>query len=712
MTSAVRTRLARVTDTQRRRFGYGVVAFIVAFVLVDIALAIADTDPGGVLETLLLGTTLTAVIIVSLRAQPRNGAVWTLTWASLFGMLSDAGGRIGEVLTDTTYTAIASGEVTDAPSSLPPLAAMGFAFASTLWIPGVFLLAIHLLILFPNGAAASPRWRRVTWVAGLTMAIMTVAGLVNTAPWVDRTYAEIFANDLSPGPFSYLMLVLMALSLAAAVHLVRRYRASEGAERLQYRWVTWALALFVLNIFFGYWLPGDLGPFVSTLVIANIGVSIGIAITRYGLYNIDLVVSRSFTYGALAAFIAGVYVAVVVGLGTVAGGDSSFALSIAATVLVAFLFQPVRRRVERWANRLVYGKRATPYEVLVRFSRRSSELSDEELLRRIPQLIADGTGAVEAVLWIGSESGFRSAATWPEGTSDRTLPASSQFIDPEADYSLPVFHDGELLGGISLSKAGGESITPAEETLLADLAAGLGLALRNAGLTRLLRNQVAVLQESRERILAAADNARRTLERDLDSGPQQELVALKVKLGPTKKLAEQAGAEKAAGLLSQLESEAGEAIQAVRDFAGGIYPPLLEADGLAAAIRQQAQRGALPVTVEADKIGRYPRDIEAAVYFTVLEALQNTAKYAEASSASVALRDGGEMLSFEVRDDGRGFDPGSIPTGAGLTGMADRIDTVGGSLSIASSPTSGTAVRGTIPITLEPADTRPAMEAV
>lgn len=698
MTSAIRTRLDRITDTQRRRFGFVVLAVFVAFVAIDITIAIAEADPGGVLETLLLGATFTAVIGILLRAQPRNGAVWTLTWAAFFGFLSDAGASVGEFLSDTTYTAVANGDVSAAPSSLAPLAAVGFAFASTTWIPGVFLLAIHLLILFPSGKAVSRRWRRVMWAAGTTMAVMTVAGLANTAPWVDNPYKEIFANDLSPGPFSILMVVLMASALAAAAHLVRRYRASEGAERLQYRWVTWALALFVLNTFFGFWLPGDLGPLVSTLVIANIGVSIGIAITRFGLYNIDIVVSRSITYGGLAAFIAGVYVALVVGVGSALGGDSNFGLSIAATILVAMAFEPARRWVARRANRLVYGDRATPYEVLVRFTQRSSELSDEELVGRIPQLIADGTGAATAAVWLKASNGFRSAASWPPDTPSRHINGSDHFTDPEAAYSLPVFHDGELLGGLSLTKQAGDAITPVEEALLRDLAAGMGLALRNAGLTTQLREQVADLEESRERILAAADAARRALERDLDSGPQQQLVALKVKLGPTRKLAEQLGAAKTAGLLAQLEKEAGDAIQAVRDFASGIYPPLLEAEGLAVAITEQANKAAIPITVRSDGVGRHPRDAEAAVYFAVMEALQNTAKYAGATTATVSLSVAGGRLQFEVRDDGQGFDASSVSAGSGLAGMADRLDTVGGEVQVESTPGRGTIVTGSVPV--------------
>lgn len=539
MNLSPRRLLAGLEDRSRRRIGFGMIVVAVASALAGAALAIIEREPARVVENLVLGLTFGGVLAVALRAQPRNGAVWTMTWAVFFGVTSQISGNVAEAISDLTYTAIELGEVTVSPSSINPLAALGFGYRSVGWLPGAFLFAIHLLILFPDGKTESVLWRRVARATAVMIAIMVVAGLINTGPWVDTTYDEIFENDMSPGLFSVLMLPLMAAALGAMVSLIRRYRKSSGEERLQYRWVTWALAIYVLNIFSFGWLPETLAGFLSTAALANIAIAFGIAITRYRLYSIDTVVSRSITYGALAVFIGGIYIALVVVIGAVLGGDSSFGLSIAATVLVAIAFEPARRRVERWANRLVYGERATPYEVLARFSRRSSELSDEELMARTPQLIVDGTGAASATLWIRTDRGFRSAATWPEGSPARALGPDIDFHDPRANYSLPVFHDGELLGGISLDKAGGETITPAEESLLRDLAAAMGLALRNAGLTGQLRQQVTDLEESRERILAAADAARRALERDLDSGPLQQLVALKVKLGPTRKRAEQ-----------------------------------------------------------------------------------------------------------------------------------------------------------------------------
>lgn len=574
--------------------------------------------------------------------------------------------------------------------------------------PTIWLI-VAIWLLFPDGRTSTALDRKLLWGSGFLAGAVMLSGLFATPQVLpeSKSYPHPFVDDgTAQGVYDFGgvgTILLFFFGIFVAVRLIRRMRHGDPNERRQALWIAVAVILNVIVLMLNvaiaplgtedraFWL-------IDSVAIVLIPLAIGVAIFRYRLYDIDTIINRSVTFGALALFIGGVYVAIVVGVGELLGGNAGFGLSIVASVLVALAFQPVRRWVERWANRLVYGERATPYEVLVRFSRRSAELSDEELLARIPQLIVDGTGAATATLWTRTDDGFRTGSVWPVDTAGRRLEGAARFEDPEADYSLPVFHDGELLGGLSLVKAGGETMTPAEEELLADLASGMGLALRNARLTGELRRQVADLEASRERVLTAADAARRALENDLDSGPQQQLVALKVKLGPTRKRAEQFGDEKLAGVLAQLEKDAGDAIQAVRDFAAGIYPPLLEAEGLAAAITQQAHKAAIPITVHADGAGRYSRETEAAVYFTVLEALQNTAKYAEAQSASVTLAANGDRLLFEVRDDGHGFDPTSVASGAGLAGMTDRLDTVGGEVRVQSTPGEGTVVTGSVPI--------------
>jgi signal transduction histidine kinase len=196
--------------------------------------------------------------------------------------------------------------------------------------------------------------------------------------------------------------------------------------------------------------------------------------------------------------------------------------------------------------------------------------------------------------------------------------------------------------------------------------------------------------------VAAQDEERRRLERNLHDGAQQNLVALKVKLGLAESFAEKDPA-KAKELVTQLKADADDALETLRDLARGIYPPLLADKGLAAALESQARKATLPVTVDAPGIGRYPQDIEAAVYFCCLEALQNVQKYAGAGTATVRLVENDGTLQFEVEDDGAGFDTSTVKKGSGLTNMSDRLDALGGAATIDSAPGQGARLRGTLP---------------
>jgi signal transduction histidine kinase len=208
------------------------------------------------------------------------------------------------------------------------------------------------------------------------------------------------------------------------------------------------------------------------------------------------------------------------------------------------------------------------------------------------------------------------------------------------------------------------------------------------------------LQESRRRIVTAQDERARKLERDIHDGAQQQLVALSVKLGLAEQLASR-DADKTTRLLAELKSDTADALENVRDLARGIYPPVLADHGLAAALEAQARKSPIPVRLSANGSGRYPPEIEAAIYFCCLEALQNIAKYAEANDATIRLGRSNGDLTFEVTDDGRGFDPATVE-GSGLTNMRDRVEAVGGALDVSSTPGSGTTVRGRIPVERAP----------
>jgi signal transduction histidine kinase len=231
-------------------------------------------------------------------------------------------------------------------------------------------------------------------------------------------------------------------------------------------------------------------------------------------------------------------------------------------------------------------------------------------------------------------------------------------------------------------------MNPAKDKLVRDLALQAGLVLRNVRLIEELRG-------SRQRLVAAQDEERRKIERNIHDGVQQQLVALAVKLRLTKALVtkDPAAAERS---LEELQAET-TTLEDLRDLARGIYPPLLADQGLPAALEAQSRKSSTPVTVDADSIGRFSRDVEAAVYFCVLEALNNVAKYAGASRANVRLTNGAGQLRFEVEDDGTGFDTLNTGYGTGLQGMADRLDAIGGALTVMSAPGAGTTIGGLVP---------------
>ena len=203
------------------------------------------------------------------------------------------------------------------------------------------------------------------------------------------------------------------------------------------------------------------------------------------------------------------------------------------------------------------------------------------------------------------------------------------------------------------------------------------------------------MRASRARIVAASDEARRNVERDLHDGAQQYLVLLELKLGMlTRAVADD---PEASALAAEVRDDLARALAELRDLAHGIYPAVLESDGLAAALRAAAERASMAVAVESDGLGRYPQELEAAIYFCCMEALQNAAKHAgEGAKATVRLNQVDGRVHFEVADDGRGYDSGSIRPSSGLQNMADRIGALGGELRIESAPGSGTTVSGSV----------------
>ncbi|HEY9289411.1 MAG TPA: histidine kinase [Candidatus Dormibacteraeota bacterium] len=569
----------------------------------------------------------------------------------------------------------------------PQLPALGLIhwLSGWSWSVPVTLALFFLPLLFPDGRPLSP-WM---WLAGAAVVIGFALAFAG------RPIGEFLA---------------ITGNIAAIASLVIRYQRGGPDEKQQIRW--FALALVVVAIVSIAGVVVGLTVYHNSTVVFNpyfdvliplaftgLAISIGIAVMRYRLYDIDVFIRQALVYGALVVIISIVYFITVVSVGSRLGvprNDPAGAVAIGA--MVALAFQPLRRLLQRLASRLVYGKRATPYEVLSRFSHQMGDMvASDELPRQMARVLAEGTGADRATVWLRVGDELRQAASWPEVESRiATLPLSDGELPPIAGAaeSVPVRYQGELLGALAVAKR--QPMSGTERRLLSDLGQESGLVLKNARLTAELVQRLDELQASRERLITAQDTARRQLERNIHDGAQQNLVALKLKIALARRLAE-SNPVAAQAALDELTGETNEAIETLRELARGLYPPILAQEGLVAAIESQARRLSIPVEVSGGPLPRLPQEMEASVYFCVLEALQNVAKHSGASRASVSVEQSAGRLVFSVADDGRGLDPAKAKSGSGMQNMRDRVEVLGGRFQVESSPGAGTRVVGSIP---------------
>jgi signal transduction histidine kinase len=617
--------------------------------------------------------------------QPRNTIGWLLLAIPLIGML---GFFVGDYATQA---------LTTDPGSLP----FGRAAA---WLDRWLIVAalgvfIPLFLLFPDGHVPSRRWRPALWLV-VVSTTLTIVGFALTpgpltgafADLVDSGVTNPLGIDTLAGPIATITafggFLMLASAIVSGAAIVVRFRHASGEVRQQIKWLAFVGVAFLLEIPLTIAVDaishsdtaGDVMFLVgfATLII-GIPLACGVAILKYRLYDLDVVVRKTVVFGLLAVFIAVVYAAVVGLLGALVGGVSNSVASFVAATVLAIAFQPARERARRVADRLVYGQRATPYEVLTAFSSRVGEAyAADDVLPRMASVLATGTGADSATVWLRVGTELHPVATYPPDA------------EPRRDHTVEVTHQGESLGELSVVLPPSDPIGPAKDKLIRDLAAQAGLVLRNVRLIEELR-------ASRQRLVAAQDEERRRIERNLHDGVQQQLVALNVQLGL---LARATGEQdpKIAEMATAMQGRATEALEDLRDLARGIYPPLLADRGLGAALEAQARKAAVPTTVEAGGVGRYPQEVEAAVYFCLLEALNNTAKYAHASHASITLAQANGHVTFTVTDDGVGFDASGSSYGTGLQGMRDRLDAIGGSLAVKSAPGEGTTVTGLVPV--------------
>ena len=577
------------------------------------------------------------------------------------------------------------------------------------------------LLLFPDGHLRSPRWRIALILTAVGAGLMTLGavGEIHKYAGTTRIQAPAWAADL-PGIKGFFAagFVLAAIAAVAGIAaLFLRFRAASSDERQSIRLLVgmtatmgFVTAIAAIIVFASRGAEWSWIAIVLAFLVDGFGVLIGIpmaaaaAVLTYGLYDVGVVMKKTVVYALLVGIFAILLalIAVVLSplalLGT-AGVDQTARSEVIVTriltgvAIFALVFAIGFRRVKRIARRVVYGRRATPYEAMAAFGERLGETySTEDVLPRMAEIVRASTGAETARVWLHVGAELRPVAASPgESPAIATVEVTDDELPAiDALRTFPVRDRGELLGALTVAMPIAEPLSKDGEKLVIDLAGQAGLVLRNV---RLIQE----VQESRRRIVAAQDERARKLERDIHDGAQQQLVSLSVKLGLAEQLITR-DPEKARALLGELKTEAGDAMTNLRDLARGIYPPLLADKGLAEAIGSQARKSTVPTTVLGGDVGRHAPEIEAAVYFCTLEALQNVAKYAHASKATVSVQRIDGHLAFEITDDGSGFDVDGARHGSGLQGMSDRVEALGGRLDVRSAPGRGTTIAGRVPV--------------
>lgn len=645
----------------------------------------------------LLTASIVAAVIVW--RQPGNRVSWAIGPTVLLGAIVVFSGQY------------AFHGLSVVPGSLPLAETAARLQPLTAPIPmGILLMAL----IFPDGHLKSRRWRPLAFLIPVVYLADLVERLDNPYPLNVSLLGQLPVPVTMPPsawPVGSLLSWIgpwqgwaeVALGVAVAIYLILRLLGARGETRLQLKWFTYTIAIGVVALLAS---QAD-SPLVRGVIDANtlhaiaiwaglaqlvvfavlLPGAIGLAILRYRLYDIDVVISRTILYGGLAVFVAGTYGVVVGGIGTLLGqgAGASPLLSILAIALAAALLEPVRSRLQGLANVAIYGRRTSPYQVLSDFARGIGRAEPSDvLLPRMAQLLRDGTAAARVEVWVRVGDRLHRAATAPpEVQLVGTVSNVDELAHAGAEIRA-VFHEGELLGALTLIKPRGEKLNTAEQRLLDDLASQAGLVFSRYRLVEELR-------ESRARIVAAQDLERRLLERNLHDGAQQRFVNALLALG----LAQADSSDRSPDLVETATDEVKAGLTELRNLARGLHPALLAESGLHAALVALADRIPIVTMVRAAGDRRYPEPVEVTAYYIVAEALANAAKHSGASAIDVTIGERGGRLRLEIADDGVGG--ADLTRGSGLIGLQDRASAIGGSLAVESPRGAGTVVRAELP---------------
>jgi signal transduction histidine kinase len=694
---------APAARVQARLWLPGAVAFAACVALVVVSLVAAPLVGHRALGVL-IGAAIVCTAaggLATLARAPRLG--WLVTVGALVAAVAAAGSRLALTHADSVHS------VPHVVATVAALAAMA--------------VSVHGLLALPDGVLGR-RSRQVGVGLWYAAALVVAIALTTTA------------HVLAPWPTA-LVWLLAVCSTLPAVHA--RYLAAPASGRERMQWLAVGAVLgselvliaVTLNLLVAW--PAQIAvPTAAAAVLAGLGL-VCAASPRLAPHADRLLVHLLSILG-FSVVVAAIYLIVVRGLGKTPTGTTDrevLGLSIVAAAIAAIGYIPARDRFARMATGFVYGAREAPDEVVRTFgSRLTRAIPMDELLLQLAESLRKTLALESAEIYTGTGEVLELAVSVPDvGARSLVVSARERPVITRAGVSgnawasvwmpsllngrtagpirvAPICHAGELLGAIVVARAeGAVSFTEEDDRVLTELTRQVGLAFHNAQLDTALqtsldelRRQADELRASRARIVASGDAERRRVERNLHDGAQQHLVALAVNLRLVKDIVAE-DPEGAVEMLEELGTAVQDTIQELRELAHGIYPPLLVDSGLPGALRPVVNRSPLDIELSTEGIGRYDGDIEAAVYFCCLEALQNAGKYAPNAHVTVRVWEESGGLLFAVVDDGPGFDVRKARHGHGFINMMDRLGAIGGSVRWESEPGQGTQIRGSVPLT-------------
>jgi len=559
------------------------------------------------------------------------------------------------------------------------------------------------MCLFPDGRFV-PRWTRwllILW-AGSFLAIA-----------ISLSRYHVFSLGNSPWMNSLTLILIPVLNIAAIYAMIFRYRHSaRPLQREQIKWIivgTFVAVIFKLgfNIVRPFWQPGFFDLFMLMiysplyyLAVLFSAVCYGISISRYRLWDVDYLINRTLVYSLLTASIIGIYVLAVGALGTVMQSNVNWLVSILATGLIAVLVQPLRDRLQRGVNRLMYGERDDPVSVLSRLGQRlEGTLAPDAVLPSLVETVAQTLKLPYVAIERRTKERLMPQPTTDSSSIGIFSPTIS-YGQPQSDViRFPLVHQSETIGELLVApRASGEAFSPMDRHLLENIARQAGMAVHAVSLTN-------ELQRARQRLVTAVEEERRRLRRDLHDGLGPALASQGLKLAAAKQLLKR-DPDSVESLLDQVMTQNQETVGDVRRLVYGLRPPVLDERGLAEAIRDhvlhgqddglQVEVGELPVDLQS-----LPAAIEVAAYRIALEALTNIIRHARAKHCTIRFTTTGNghtnVLQVEVADNGVGL-PRDLRAGVGLRSMRERAEELGGTLTVEPMPRGGTRVVAMLPL--------------